>query len=72
MIGATKLIKFLGATIKCRWPFSIHQFFGSIYVLTKPTRAVYDGKKIDFNAKIKNIWLALERLNFDWLDFEKL
>ena len=42
------------------------------YVLTKPTRAVYDGKKIDFNAKIKKIWLALEKLNFDWLDFEKL
>ena len=40
------------------------------YVLTKSTR---DGKKIDINAKIKIcIWLALERLNFDWLDLEKL
>ena len=58
MIGITKLIKFLGATIKRRWPFSVHQFFGSY--------KMYDGKKI------KNIWLALERLNFDWLDFEKL
>jgi hypothetical protein len=58
MSGATKLIKFLVSAIKSRWPFSIHKFFGSY--------KIYDGKKV------KNIWLALERLNFDWLHFEKL